>query len=146
MNGKKRVAVIGAGVSGLTCAVVFAENGYETTIWADEIGDETNSAAAAAMWYPYDVGSTAEIIPWALVSYRRFLELTRDSNTGVSVIDCGRFPGSVDHAARLVATFAPPPSLQRNHRRSERLFNRVPLLRLGNISSTSVRLTRPAAR
>jgi D-amino-acid oxidase len=91
VNGKKRVAVIGAGVSGLTCAVVFAENGYETTIWADEIGDETNSAAAAAMWYPYDVGSTAEIIPWALLSYRRFLELARDSSTGVSVIELRTF-------------------------------------------------------
>ncbi len=91
MDGKKRIAVIGAGVSGLTCAVIFAESGYETTIWADEIGDETNSAAAAAMWYPYDVGSTAEIIPWALLSYRRFLELARDSNTGVSVIELRTF-------------------------------------------------------
>jgi D-amino-acid oxidase len=88
---KRRVAVIGAGVSGLTCAVLFAENGYETTIWADEIGDETNSAAAAAMWYPYDVGSAAEIIPWALVSYRRFLDLARDSNTGISMIELRTF-------------------------------------------------------
>src|SRR2546423_7360243 len=84
---KHRVAVVGAGISGLTCAVVFAESGFETAIFADEIGDETNSAAAAAIWYPYDVGSGADIVPWALISYGRFLELARCSDSGVSVIE-----------------------------------------------------------
>ena len=84
---KPRVAMIGSGVSGLTCAVLFAENGFETSIFAEQIGDETNSAAAAAIWYPYDVGSGAEIIPWALVSYQRFLELARQSETGVSITE-----------------------------------------------------------
>src|SRR2546423_15075707 len=82
---KHRVAVVGAGISGLTSAVVFAESGFEAAIFADEIGDETNSAAAAAIWYPYDVGSSVEVIPWALASYRRFSELARQSDTGVSV-------------------------------------------------------------
>lgn len=84
---KHRVAIVGAGVSGLTCAAVFAENGYETTIFAEEIGDETNSAAAAAMWYPYDVGSSAEIIPWALASHDRFVELARQTEAGVSITE-----------------------------------------------------------
>jgi D-amino-acid oxidase len=84
---KQRVAIIGAGVSGLTCAVLFAENEYQTTILADEIGDETNSAAAAAIWYPYDVGAGAQIIPWALKSHERFLELARDPQTGVSITE-----------------------------------------------------------
>jgi D-amino-acid oxidase len=84
---KHRVAVIGAGVSGLTCAVLFAENGFETAIFAEEIGDRTNSAAAAAIWYPYDVGSGEEIVPWALVSYQRFLELTHRPETGVSLTE-----------------------------------------------------------
>jgi D-amino-acid oxidase len=84
---KHRVAVVGAGVSGLTSAVLFAESGFETAILADEIGDETNSAAAAAIWYPYDVGTGARIIPWALKSYDRFLELARDRQTGVSITE-----------------------------------------------------------
>ena len=84
---KQRVAIVGAGVSGLTSAVVFAESGYETAIFGDEIGDETNSAAAAAMWYPYDVGSGTEIIPWALESYERFVELSRRSGPGVSITE-----------------------------------------------------------
>jgi D-amino-acid oxidase len=81
------VAVVGAGVSGLTCAVVFAEAGFETSVFAEEIGQQTNSAAAGAIWYPYDVGPAAKVVPWALISYGRFLELSRDPQTGVSIIE-----------------------------------------------------------
>ena len=84
---KGRVAIVGAGVSGLTCAVVFAESGFETSILAEQIGDRTDSAAAAAIWYPYDVGSGNEVVPWALISYGRFLELARNPQTGVSVVE-----------------------------------------------------------
>jgi D-amino-acid oxidase len=71
----------------LTCAVLFAEGGFETSVFAAEIGDRTNSAAAAAIWYPYDVGPGARVVPWALISYGRFLELSRDPQTGVSLIE-----------------------------------------------------------
>jgi D-amino-acid oxidase len=83
----RRVAIVGAGVSGLTSAILFAENGFETAILAEEIGDQTNSAAAAAIWYPYDVGPGAQVVPWALIGYGRFLELARDSQTGISVVE-----------------------------------------------------------
>ena len=81
------MAIVGAGVSGLTCAVLFAEDGFETAVFAEEIGERTNSAAAAAMWYPYDVGPGADVVPWALVSYGRFLELSRDPRSGVSLTE-----------------------------------------------------------
>src|SRR5436190_8026569 len=84
---KQRVAIVGAGVSGLSSAILFAEAGYETAIFAEEIGDQTNSAAAAAMWYPYDVGSGAQIIRWALKSYDRFVELARQPDAGVSITE-----------------------------------------------------------
>lgn len=107
---KRRVAIVGAGVSGLTCAVLFAESGFETSILAEQIGDETNSAAAAAIWYPYDVGSTTELIPWALISYGRFLELARFLESGVSLIELRVFsrqgPLAPPDWARL---FAPRP-------------------------------------
>ena len=81
------MAVIGAGVSGLTSAILFAEKGFETSIFAEQIGDQTNSAAAAAMWYPYDVGPGLEIVSWALASHRHFLELARSPDTGVSIME-----------------------------------------------------------
>ena len=84
---KPRVAIVGAVVSGLTCGVLFAENGFDTSILAENIGDQTDSAAAAAIWYPYDVGSGNEVVPWALISYGRFLELMRDPDTGVSLVE-----------------------------------------------------------
>jgi D-amino-acid oxidase len=84
---KQRVAIVGAGISGLTCAVLFAEDGFETAILAEQLGDETNSAAAAAMWYPYDVGASGEIVRWALLSHDRFSELARRPETGVSATE-----------------------------------------------------------
>ena len=84
---KHRVAIVGGGVSGLTCAVVLAESGFTTSIFAEQIGDRTDSAAAAAIWYPYDVGAGNEVVPWALISYGRFLELARNPQTGVSLLE-----------------------------------------------------------
>ena len=81
------VAIVGAGVSGLTCAVVFAERGHRTAIFAEQIGPGTTSAAAAAMWYPYDAGPSDQTITWALETYRTLLDLARDSRSGVSMIE-----------------------------------------------------------
>ena len=61
-----RVAIVGAGVSGLTCGVVFAERGHRTAIFAKEIGQQTTSGAAAALWFPYDAEPADKVIPWAL--------------------------------------------------------------------------------
>ena len=73
---KPRVAIIGAGVSGLTCGVVFAERGYRTAIFAEETGQQTTSAVAAAIWYPYDAEPVDKVIAWAMQSYESVSELS----------------------------------------------------------------------
>jgi D-amino-acid oxidase len=73
----KHIAIVGAGVSGLTTGIVFAEHGYNVSIFADEAGDRTTSAAAAAMWFPYDAEPTDKVIPWALETYKVLVELVR---------------------------------------------------------------------
>lgn len=83
----KRVAIIGAGVSGLTCGVLLAEGGFQTAIFAAETGAATTSAAAAAIWYPYDTGSDEAVIEWALTSYREFARLSKIPGTGVSMLE-----------------------------------------------------------
>jgi D-amino-acid oxidase len=85
------VAIIGAGVSGLTTAVVFAEQGWRTAIFAAETGRATNSAAAAAIWYPYDTAADDDVIAWALSTYHELVELSRRPQTGVSIIELRTF-------------------------------------------------------
>ena len=90
------VAIVGAGVSGLTCGVVFAERGHRTVIFAKQIGPGTTSAAAAAIWYPYDAGPSDQTIPWALETYHTLLDLARDPRSGVSIIELRMFSRTGD--------------------------------------------------
>ena len=85
------VAIIGAGVSGLTCGVVFAENGYGTVIFAKELAQQTTSGAAAAVWFPYDAQPLEKIIPWALQTFDLLADLARIPGSGVSVIELRQF-------------------------------------------------------
>ena len=88
---RKGAAIIGAGVSGLTCCVVFAEHTWDVTIFADETGEQTTSGVAAALWFPYDAEPVDKIIPWSLITYERSRELTRDSRSGVSMLQLRQF-------------------------------------------------------
>jgi D-amino-acid oxidase len=88
---QNRAAIIGAGVSGLTCGVVFAEREWNVTIFADETGQQTTSASAAAVWFPYDAEPAEKIIPWALTTYGRLRDLSRDPETGASMIEIQQF-------------------------------------------------------
>jgi D-amino-acid oxidase len=109
----QRVAIVGAGVSGLTCGMVFAERGHRTTIFAKEIGQQTTSGAAAALWFPYDVEPTDKVIPWALKTFRTLSDLARNPESGVSMIELRQFSGSreiqiPDWAISLGAQFVIP--------------------------------------
>lgn len=86
-----RVAIVGGGVSGLTCGVHFAERGHRTVIFAKEIGQQTTSGAAAALWFPYDVEPANKVIPWALETFRTLMNFARDSDSGVSMIELRQF-------------------------------------------------------
>ena len=88
---RNRAAIIGAGVSGLTCGVVFAERGWDATIFADETGQKTTSGAAAAVWFPYDAEPADKVIPWSLITYGRLRELACDSQSGASMLEIWQF-------------------------------------------------------
>ena len=81
------IGIIGAGVSGLTCAVLLAERGYSTTIIAEETGPQTTSAAAGAIWFPYDVEPLDRAIQWALKSHQTFRDLCQTPGSGVSMLE-----------------------------------------------------------
>jgi D-amino-acid oxidase len=87
----RTVAIIGAGVSGLTCGVVFAERGYRTASFAEETGQQTTSGAAAALWFPYDAEPAEKVIPWALQTFDVLVDLTHVPASGVSIIELRQF-------------------------------------------------------
>jgi D-amino-acid oxidase len=87
----RNVAIVGAGVSGLTCSVVFAERGYRTAIFAKETGQQTTSAAAAAIWFPYHVAPAEEVIPLALRTFDVLADLARVPGTGVAMVELKQF-------------------------------------------------------
>ena len=87
----KSVAIVGAGVSGLTCGVLFAERGFRTAIFAEQIGQQTTSGAAAALWFPYDAQPADKVIPWALSTYKVLVDLVKDVRSGVSMIELRQY-------------------------------------------------------
>jgi D-amino-acid oxidase len=88
------VAIVGAGVSGLTCGILFAERGHRTAIFAEQIGQQTTSGAAAALWFPYDCEPREKVIEWALETYRVLVDLSHDARNGVSIIQLRQFSRS----------------------------------------------------
>jgi D-amino-acid oxidase len=88
---ERNVAIVGAGVSGLTCGVVLAEHGYRTAIFAKDIGQQTTSSVAAAVWFPYHVEPAERVIPLALETYQVLLDLARFPESGVSIIESRQF-------------------------------------------------------
>jgi D-amino-acid oxidase len=87
----RNVAIIGAGVSGLTCGVAFAERGCRAAIFAKETGRQTTSGAAAAVWFPYQVESAERVIPLALQTFDVLADVARVPASGVSMIELRQF-------------------------------------------------------
>src|SRR5438093_857295 len=103
----RTVAIIGAGVSGLTCGVVFAERGYRTAIFAKETGQQTTSAAAAAIWFPYHVEPAEGVIPLALRTFDVLADLARVPGTGVAMIELRQFSRTGEIPSRDCAANQP---------------------------------------
>jgi D-amino-acid oxidase len=72
-----RIVVIGAGVIGLTCAVTLAEAGHEVHVRAREIGIDTTSAVAAAIWLPYRALPVDRVTAWGADTLAELTALAR---------------------------------------------------------------------
>src|SRR5260370_39046230 len=85
------VAVIGAGVSGLTTAVLLAERKVEVTLY-DAPCAHMASPAAAAIWFLYDLeGDVERAEAWAVRTYDVLAGLASVTESGVSMIECRVF-------------------------------------------------------
>ncbi len=82
-----RIAVVGGGVSGLTCGIRLLEDGAQVTIITREPPAATTSAAAGAVWFPYRVRPNARTGPWAAASYERFAEMAGQPHMPVTFVE-----------------------------------------------------------
>jgi len=63
-----QVTVVGAGVIGLTTALVLEERGHHVRIVAAEAANDTVSSVAGAVWFPYRAGPPARVAAWAAIT------------------------------------------------------------------------------
>lgn len=77
------VLVLGAGVIGLTTALVLRERGLVVEVWHRDDAAATVSAVAGAIWYPFLAEPRARVLAWSAATFRRLEALARDPASGV---------------------------------------------------------------
>ena len=84
-DGPGEVLVLGAGVIGLTAAIVTAEAGHRVTVWAADPPLETTSRVAGAIWKPY-LSAGPQVAGWAATTFGVLSEHATLSGTGVRLL------------------------------------------------------------
>lgn len=79
------IAVVGAGVIGLSAGVRLLEAGFGVVVYAATVTPETTSDVAGAYWYPYRVAPRERVERWARATYEALAGLAADPATGVSM-------------------------------------------------------------
>jgi D-amino-acid oxidase len=78
-----RAIVVGAGVVGLTTAVCLREAGVDADVIARDLPQDTTSAVAAALWYPYRALPAERVTAWSAASYEALARLAGVAGSGV---------------------------------------------------------------
>ena len=83
-----RCTVVGAGVSGLSCAVKLLEAGHEVEVISDRFSPDTVSDVAAAIWYPFLTTPADRADGWGVATYAELERLAeQESDSGVCMRD-----------------------------------------------------------
>lgn len=80
------IAVVGAGVIGLSSALRLLQAGRNVVIYAREESPRTTSDVAAAFWLPYKVAADARVRAWALRTRDTYRAMKRQNIPGVSFV------------------------------------------------------------
>lgn len=86
----RNIAVVGAGVIGLTTAIELQRGGHRVTIFARERPAYTTSAVPAAIWFPYHAQPEADVVRWALATRERLRAFVDEPRAGVRWVDFSR--------------------------------------------------------
>ncbi|MDP9101529.1 MAG: FAD-binding oxidoreductase [Actinomycetota bacterium] len=63
------IAVVGAGMSGLSCAWLLLRDGHDVVLVSADRLPQTTSYLAAAVWFPTAVGPPADVARWSATTY-----------------------------------------------------------------------------
>jgi len=77
------VTIVGGGVIGYTCALELARAGHQVVVASADPPEDTTSAVAAAIWFPYEAGPADAVARWGEVSLGIFTGLAEHPDTGV---------------------------------------------------------------
>lgn len=91
-----QVAIVGAGISGLTVAACLLERGVIPHIVCAESPERTVSAVAAAVWFPYRAAPHDKVASWGATTLDRFQRLADIEGAGVRLRPGLIFTRSVD--------------------------------------------------
>ncbi len=123
--------MVGAGVAGLSSAIVLAERGWRVRVVAEHFGAGTTSAVAGALWWPHAVGDDERMARWCRDSYERFRALMDRPGAGVAMVDFELLTPEVEPTpvwAEAVEDFRRSPARQRHLGYAEALCSRVPVI------------------
>jgi len=79
------IAVIGAGISGMSSALKLVEAGNSVAVFAKAFSPNITSNRAAAFWLPYHIRNDKRGINWCRKSYEVYKELATNPETGISI-------------------------------------------------------------
>ncbi|MEO6232959.1 MAG: FAD-dependent oxidoreductase [Ferruginibacter sp.] len=79
------IAMVGAGISGMSTAYLLKNQGHKVTIYASNFSPDITSNKAAAFWFPYHIRNDNRGIEWCHTTYKYYLHFAEDPNTGISL-------------------------------------------------------------
>lgn len=80
---KPRIAVVGLGVMGLTCAIRLRKSFDTVDLFSGEAFPDTNSQAAGAYWWPHAIYPEERVRGWASETYRHYREWREIDGSGI---------------------------------------------------------------
>jgi len=82
-----RIAIIGAGISGLSCAHDLLKSNYQVDVISKEFSPHTTSDKAGAIWFPYKAGPKERVAVWSKYSYHHYQQESINEDSGISMVD-----------------------------------------------------------
>lgn len=79
------VVVVGGGVIGLVTACVLRDRGFTVEVWSKDAPEETVSAVAGAIWYPFLAEPRERVLAWSAATFEQLAQLARVRGSGVQM-------------------------------------------------------------